>query len=145
LWNLEATDPAATKRILRGHTQGVTALAFTPDSRRVVTGSQDGTARLWDVSADRIVALATTIAGRSLSNLERAQYGLDGFDSQNTSLRGDAAKIKIQDVLAAWPTDARWHERMAAECRAAGHEFGARFHEARFKTLNARSGKPTEE
>ena len=44
-------------------------------------------------------------------------------------------------VTRSWPTDARFHERMAAECRAAGHEFGAKFHEERFKRFPAAKPK----
>jgi WD40 repeat protein len=36
-------------RTLRGHSDRVSALAFTPDGRRLVTSSRDGTARVWDV------------------------------------------------------------------------------------------------
>ena len=38
-------------RVLRGHEDVVWAVAFSPDSRHLVTGSADATARLWDVSA----------------------------------------------------------------------------------------------
>jgi len=36
-------------RVCRGHQGGITCLSFTPDGRRVVTGSIDRTLRLWDV------------------------------------------------------------------------------------------------
>ena len=43
---------------LDGHQDLVTCAAFSPDSRRVATGSLDGSVRLWDVStADRLVTL----------------------------------------------------------------------------------------
>ncbi len=35
-------------RILRGHTKAVRAVALTPDGRHVVSGSDDGTIRVWD-------------------------------------------------------------------------------------------------
>jgi WD40 repeat protein len=33
---------------LRGHTLAVTSAAFSPDGSRVVTGSYDHTAKIWD-------------------------------------------------------------------------------------------------
>jgi len=35
---------------LKGHSGGLRSVAFSPDGTRVVTGSDDGTARIWDVS-----------------------------------------------------------------------------------------------
>ena len=46
MWDL--TDPAAPPRVLRGHADKISALAIAPDGR-LVTGSQDGTARVWDL------------------------------------------------------------------------------------------------
>jgi WD40 repeat protein len=51
VWDLTARDPTAAPVALRGHEQLVLAVAFTPDGRRLVTGSHDMTARLWDLSA----------------------------------------------------------------------------------------------
>ncbi|HET8670564.1 MAG TPA: WD40 repeat domain-containing protein, partial [Candidatus Saccharimonadales bacterium] len=36
-------------QVFRGHTDGVTELDLSPDGKRIVSGSFDGTARLWDI------------------------------------------------------------------------------------------------
>ena len=43
-------DPAdgTAIRVLVGLSSWVTAMAFTPDSTRLATGTEDGTARIWD-------------------------------------------------------------------------------------------------
>ena len=41
---------------LAGHTDSVTAVAFSPDGKRVLTGSYDNTARLWDAATGAAVA-----------------------------------------------------------------------------------------
>ncbi|GAA1032174.1 hypothetical protein GCM10009557_29820 [Virgisporangium ochraceum] len=62
-------------RTLRGHSDTVWCLAYRPDGRTLVTGSWDGTARLWDVATgtllttytghnDRITAVAVAADGR---------------------------------------------------------------------------------
>lgn len=45
-----------------GHTSGVLAVAFSPDSRHALTGSFDGTAKLWDVQSGREIR---TFAGHN--------------------------------------------------------------------------------
>jgi WD40 repeat protein len=35
---------------LKGHTEGVSSVAFSPDGRRIVTGSYDNTLKVWDAS-----------------------------------------------------------------------------------------------
>lgn len=52
----------------------ITSVAISPDNRRVVTGSDDNTARLWDLRLDELVELACRTAGRSLTKEEWAQY-----------------------------------------------------------------------
>ncbi|MBY5871905.1 TIR domain-containing protein [Rhizobium ruizarguesonis] len=37
-----------TQRILSGHTNWVTKVAYSPDGKLIATGSQDGTVRIWD-------------------------------------------------------------------------------------------------
>jgi WD40 repeat protein len=45
-------------RTLRGHTDGVNHAAFSPDGTRIVTASNDGTARLWNLEG-RLLATLT--------------------------------------------------------------------------------------
>ena len=41
-----ATDP------FEGHTDQITSIAFSPDGKRVVSGSDDGTFRVWNVESE---------------------------------------------------------------------------------------------
>jgi WD40 repeat protein/DNA-binding SARP family transcriptional activator len=56
---IQAPDGTARLR-LRGHDGYVNALAFSPDSQHLLTGSDDGTARVWDA---RSGALERTLRG----------------------------------------------------------------------------------
>ena len=47
IWDLAA---GRELRRLEGHRSAVNAVAFTPDGRSIVSGSEDGTALVWDVS-----------------------------------------------------------------------------------------------
>ncbi len=69
-----ATAAPTLRQSLRGHTDAVLSLAFSPDSKRIVSAAADGTIRLWD-SAN----------GKSLKVLRRHQgavsavtYSADG-------------------------------------------------------------------
>jgi WD40 repeat protein len=60
LWDLRdlpslgpAVDINKPLRLLEGHTRGVLSVAFSPDGRRAVSGSQDGTVRFWDVETGK--------------------------------------------------------------------------------------------
>ena len=50
-----------------GHDGGVTSVAFSPDGRRLATGSDDGTVRLWDAATGQPVGAAADRPRRRVS------------------------------------------------------------------------------
>ena len=36
---------------LKGHSSGVTSVSFSPDGKRIVSGSKDNTLKVWDISS----------------------------------------------------------------------------------------------
>jgi len=74
LWN---TATGEEIRQLIGHTDNVTSVAFSLDGRWVITGSWDGTARLWDTDWHDFVDYACTRVFRDLTDEERQQYGIN--------------------------------------------------------------------
>jgi WD40 repeat protein len=54
LW--EASDGTLVGE-LSGHTRPVKSVAFSPTSRRLVSGSRDGTARVWDIETRATIAI----------------------------------------------------------------------------------------
>lgn len=81
LWDL-----GTSKRIgeLTGHRAGITGLAFTPDSKQLITSSWDGQVILWDLSTANVVRRfeghAGDVTGLALSPDGRtlATGGMDG-------------------------------------------------------------------
>ena len=53
LWE---TMAGRLKLTLSGHEGNITSTAFSPDGKRVATGSQDGTAKLWNASDGKVAA-----------------------------------------------------------------------------------------
>ncbi|HEY0068437.1 MAG TPA: NACHT domain-containing protein [Chloroflexia bacterium] len=65
LWKLTPDGPEDHPILLRGHTGRILTLAFSPDSRWLVTGGQDGTIRRWDLSAPSPAAASLVFRGHS--------------------------------------------------------------------------------
>ena len=62
------------RQTLRGHTQGLNSVAFSPDGRRIVTGSWDKTAKVWDAGTGREIF---TLAGHT-NTVYRVAYSPEG-------------------------------------------------------------------
>src|SRR6267154_611221 len=52
LWLIVGT-PASAQVSLQGHTDDVWFVAFMPDSKTVMSGSEDGSIRMWDATTGR--------------------------------------------------------------------------------------------
>jgi WD40 repeat protein len=71
LWD---TTNGKVVRELKGHTHAVTTIAFSPDGRRLASGSLDGSLRLWDVESGQELDRAS---GRSW--IMKLAYSSDGM------------------------------------------------------------------
>ncbi|MDO9020680.1 MAG: WD40 repeat domain-containing protein [Deltaproteobacteria bacterium] len=99
---------------LRGHTQYVQALAFSPDSRWLVSGSEDGTIRVWDVATGALrVQLSEHNAG-----VNSVAYSADGARLLSAS---DDDSILVWDT-ATWTVERAlpWHQCSVSEAQFAG-------------------------
>jgi len=57
-----------------GHTDSVTAVAYSPDGSRIVSGSDDNTLKIWDASSGKQLA---TLSGHT-SSVDAVAYSPDG-------------------------------------------------------------------
>jgi hypothetical protein len=104
-------------RTLRGHFGSVNSVAFSPDGQRIVTGSDDHTAKVWDAVSGRELL---TLKGHSGWVLE-AVFSPDGrrivTGSQDTTAKVWAAATVEQ--VAAWQAEENADDQRQALWRAA--------------------------
>lgn len=94
LWDLRRTSIEA----LAGHRDrpertAVTGLAFSPDAKRLVSGSYDETVRIWDVAGGHVA----TLRGHSM-----AVYGLALFDAGRRAI-----SVSKDSTARVWDLDAK--------------------------------------
>lgn len=70
IWDLETK----TAKVLVGHTERVSQIFFDRSSKRAITASWDGTARIWDISSGREIVRLSEPKGR----LSTAGFSADG-------------------------------------------------------------------
>ena len=64
-----------TLQTLEGHSEGVTAVAFSPDGKQIASASKDKTVRLWDLTTGALLkTIETPVAVRQVSFSSHGQY-----------------------------------------------------------------------
>jgi hypothetical protein len=82
-----AVQQSRWRLVLNGHEDYVYSAAFSPDGQRIVTGSSDKTARIWDVhfavmAIEDLVIEACTRRLRGISTLTRYEMSLAGYPEE---------------------------------------------------------------
>jgi WD40 repeat protein len=85
--------------ICAGHSSNINALAFSPDSAQVVSGSVDRTARLWDAATG---TLLVTYQGH-MSTVESAAFSRDGARLVTASADGTVRQWDVRSGQAIEP------------------------------------------
>jgi WD40 repeat protein len=92
LWSTETGEPL---RVLEGHRGALTFATLSPDGKRVLTGSEDGTARIWDMESGELESVLRIGAGPA--------FGMFSHDGRRVVLASQGAKVQIWDALPALP------------------------------------------
>jgi WD40 repeat protein len=101
VWEAET---GTLQHTLLGHSGFVLAVAWSPDSSRLVTGGSDGTAKVWEVGSEGVLERWSLSAQESKSGIVGVAFSSDG----SRVMAGDAgiSAVKVWDL---GPTgDAEW-------------------------------------
>jgi WD40 repeat protein len=101
--------------VLRGHERDVSSVAFNPDGNRILTGSRDSTARIWDAETGHLI-LSTPMPQRPsgllsavLSTLRQRPAGVFSVafspDGSRIATGDEYGLAKVWDAAAAAATD----------------------------------------
>lgn len=94
LWDSGTHRPIA---VLKGHTNVITGVAISPDSRLVATGSYDGTVRLWNAQIHEPVGVPMALHHDHINDVAFSPNGklLATADADNTILLLDVATGRL--------------------------------------------------
>jgi eukaryotic-like serine/threonine-protein kinase len=109
-------------RVLRGHEAPVLALTFSPDGSRLLTGSEDKTAALWDVESGGLLAVYRGHPG----GVNLVAYSPDGTRVATASASESLARVWPIDVMPEFekrkPRELTANERVRYELPPAGRK-----------------------
>jgi WD40 repeat protein/serine/threonine protein kinase len=103
-----------SRSVLRGHEGAVSAVAISPDGKRLASGSADGTARLWDTATGELIAVLDGHGGvRQVAFSPDGKWLASGaedvrlWDAASGAARGTLDTAKEQVAALAWSADGR--------------------------------------
>ena len=112
MWNASSGQLLAT---LQGHSNNVNSAEFSPDGQRIVTASEDKTARLWNASSGQLLA---TLQGHT-DGVESALFSPDGqrivTASEDKTARYSAWS-RFPILLSCYRSKVMWINRLAFRC-----------------------------
>src|SRR5207249_753958 len=112
---------------LPGHADGVAAVAFSPDGRRLASVAEDQHIKIWDAQIGQ-----ETLSVRALQGNYDIAFSPDGrrlaFGTNDSASIWDADEPKTLDPETARAIVSAWHAQAARESEANGQWYAAAFH-----------------
>ncbi|MCC7052066.1 MAG: caspase family protein [Gemmatimonadaceae bacterium] len=82
---------------LAGHTNALVSELFMPRSDRVLTASEDGSVRLWELPVPRLYVAASAV-GDTLDDVGAAGFSRDGRQLALGTRRGEISVVRLDDT-----------------------------------------------